>query len=101
MTHAALEKFLLLADRMILSNNPGEAEYGRGYQSGIKFYFDIGQHRFLPDHYCIAEIARRNGSRDVHAYVRGHHDGCMGLDPDMNFPLFFAEKERVQESVTV
>jgi hypothetical protein len=34
------------------------------------------------DHYSIANIARKNGSRDVHAYARGYSDGCKGLKPE-------------------
>jgi hypothetical protein len=81
MTYAEFENLLLLADRIIASNEPRKAEYGRGYRSGIKFHFDNDQPESLPDHYFIAEIARRDGSRDVHAYVRGYRDGCKGLKP--------------------
>jgi hypothetical protein len=82
MTYAELENFILLADRMIMNCVPRKAEYGRGYQSGIKFHFYNPQPGSSPDHYAIAEIARRNGSRDVHAYARGYRDGCKGLKPE-------------------
>ena len=82
MTFAELEKLILLADRMIMSCVPRKAEYGRGYQSGIKFHFYNPQSTTPPDHYQIAEIARKNGSRDVHAYARGYRDGCKGLKPE-------------------
>jgi hypothetical protein len=84
MTYAEFENFILLADRMIASNNLSKAEYGRGYQNGIREYYDNGQHESYLDHYFIAEIARRNGSRDIHAYVRGYCDGYRGLGPDVN-----------------
>jgi len=82
MTYSELEKLILLADRMITSCVPRKAEYGRGYQGGIKFHFYNPQPGSPPDHYLIAEIARKNGSRDVHAYARGYRDGCMGLKPE-------------------
>jgi hypothetical protein len=82
MTYAEFEKLLLLADRMIASSAPRKAEYGRGYQCGIQFHFSNAQPESLPDHYAIANIARRNGSRDVHTYSRGYRDGCKGLKPE-------------------
>jgi hypothetical protein len=82
MTYAEFENLLLLADRMIASCVPRKAEYGRGYQGGIKFHFYNPQPGSPPDHYAIAEIARKNGSREVHAYARGYRDGCKGLMPD-------------------
>jgi hypothetical protein len=82
MTYKEFEKLLLLADRMIASSAPKKAEYGRGYQSGIQFQFNNAQPESLPDHYAIANIARRNGSRDVHAFSRGFLDGCKGLKPE-------------------
>jgi len=82
MTYAEFEKLLLLADRMIAGSAPRKAEYGRGYHGGIKFHFNNPQPEIIPDHYAIAEIARRNGSRDVHAYARGYRDGCKGLKPE-------------------
>ena len=84
MTYAEFENLVLLADRLIASNDLKKSEYGRGYQSGIREYFDNGQQEAFLDHYFIAEIARRNDSRHVHAYVRGYTDGCSGLDLDMN-----------------
>ena len=82
MTFSDFENLLLLADRMIAGNNLRKAEYGRGYRSGIKDHFDNVQPESLPDHYFLAEVARRNGSRDVHAYIRGYLDGCKGLNPE-------------------
>jgi hypothetical protein len=82
MTYAEFEKFLLLADRMITSSSPRKADYGRGYQMGIQIHFDNTQLESLPDHYSIAEIARSNGCRNVHAFARGYRDGCMGLKPE-------------------
>jgi hypothetical protein len=81
MTYAEFENLILLADRMITSCVPRKAEYGRGYQSGIKFNFYNPQPESLPDHYSLVEVARREGSRDVHAYARGYRDGCKGLKP--------------------
>jgi hypothetical protein len=82
MTYSEFQKLLLLADRMITSCGPRKSEYGRGYQSGIQFHFSNAQPGSLPDHYMIADIARRNGSRDVHSYARGYRDGCKGLKPE-------------------
>jgi len=82
MTYAELENRILLADRMIVSCTPRKAEYGRGYTEGIKFHFNNPQSTSPPDHYAIADIARRNGSRDVHSYARGYRDGCKGLKPE-------------------
>jgi len=82
MTHAEFENLLLLADRLIASSEPRKTEYGRGYQCGIKFHFDDARPELLPDHYSIADVARRNGSRDVHAYICGYRDGCKGLKPE-------------------
>jgi len=82
MTFAELENHILLADRMIVSCSPRKMEYGRGYTEGIKFHFHNPQSTSPPDHYAIADIARRNGSRDVHSYARGYRDGCKGLKPE-------------------
>jgi hypothetical protein len=82
MTYAELENHILLADRMIVSCSPRKMEYGRGYTEGIKFHFHNPQSTSPPDHYAIADIARRNGSRDVHSYARGYRDGCKGLKPE-------------------
>jgi hypothetical protein len=82
MTYSEFQNLLLLADRMIASCAPRKAEYGRGYHSGIQFHFNNAQPESIPDHYTIADIARRNGSRDVHAYARGYRDGCKGLKPE-------------------
>lgn len=84
MTYAELQKLLLLADRMIASSAPRKAEYGRGYQMGIQFHFTNTQPGSLPDHYYIADIARRNGCRNVHAFASGYRDGCKGLKPEYN-----------------
>jgi len=81
MTFAEFENLLLLADRMIVSNNPSNAAYGRGYQNGIKAYFGNGHAISLPDHYYLAEVARRDGHRDIHAYIRGYRDGAEGSNP--------------------
>jgi len=82
MTYAEFENLILLSDRMISSCVPRKSEYWRGYNSGIKFHFQNGRQESLPDHYFIIEIARRDGSRDVHAYARGYRDGCNGLIPE-------------------
>jgi len=82
MTFEEFQSLLLPADRMIASNNQRKSEYGRGYQSGIKFFFGNPGLESVPDHYFLSEVARRNGSRDVHAYVRGYRDGCKGLNPE-------------------
>ena len=82
MTYAELQKLLLLADRMIMSCAPRKAEYGRGYQNGIKFHFNNPQSASPSDPYAIVDIARRTGSRDVHAYARGYSDGCKGSKPE-------------------
>jgi len=82
MTYAEFESLILLSDRMIASCVPRKSEYWRGYNSGIKFHFQNGQQESLPDQDFIVEIARRNGSRDVHAYARGYSDGCNGLIPE-------------------
>jgi hypothetical protein len=82
MTYAEFQKLLLLADRMITSSAPKKTEYGRGYHMGIQIHFNNDQPGSLPDHYSIAEIARRNGCRNVHAFARGYRDGCMGLKPE-------------------
>ena len=81
-TYAEFEKLILLSDRMILSCVPRKSEYWRGYNSGIKIHFQNGQQESFPDYYFIVEIARRDGSRDVHAYARGYRDGCKGLIPE-------------------
>ena len=85
MTYSEFQNRLLLADRMITGSSPRKVEYGRGYQSGIQFHFSNPQLTSPPDHYTIADIARRNGSRDVHSYARGYRDGCKGLIPE-DFP---------------
>lgn len=82
MTYAEFEKLILLSDRMSASCVPKKADYGRGYHRGIKHHYCNPQPESLPDHYFIVEIARRDGSRDVHAYARGYLDGCMGLIPE-------------------
>jgi hypothetical protein len=82
MTYEQFEKLLLLADRMIASPTLGKAEYGRGYHMGIQFHFNNAQPGSLPDHYSILDIARKNGSRNVHAFSRGYCDGCKGLKPE-------------------
>jgi hypothetical protein len=82
MTYEELQNLLLLADRMIVGCALRKAEYGRGYQNGIKFHFNNPQSTSPPDHYAIADIARSNGSRDVQAYVCGYRDGCKGLKPE-------------------
>lgn len=82
MTYAEFQKLLLLADRMIRSSAPKKTEYGRGYRMGIEFHFANGHPGSLPDHYGMADIARRNGSRHVHAFACGYRDGCKGLKPE-------------------
>lgn len=82
MTYAEFENLRLRADRLTAICNPRESEYWKGYRSGIEFHFQNGQQESLPDYYFIVEIARRNGSRDVHAYARGYLDGCKGLIPE-------------------
>jgi hypothetical protein len=82
MTYSEFQNLLLLADRMIVSCAPRKVEYGRGYQSGIRFYFCNAQAGSVPDHYAIVDIARKDGSRDVHSYARGYRDGCKGLKPE-------------------
>ena len=82
MTYAEFQNRLLLADRMVISCAPRKVEYGRGYHEGIKFHFNNPQVTAPLDHYSIADIARKNGSRDVHAYARGYSDGCKGLKPE-------------------
>jgi hypothetical protein len=82
MTYAEFQKLLLLVDSMIASCAPRKAEYGRGYQMGIQIHFNNAQPGSLPDHYSIAEIARRNRCHNVHAFARGYRDGCMGLKPE-------------------
>jgi len=81
MTYSEFQNRLLLADRMITGSSPRKVEYGRGYQSGIQSHFSNPQLTSPPDHYTIADIARRNGSRDVHSYARGYRDGSKGLKP--------------------
>jgi hypothetical protein len=49
---------------------------------GIQIHFNNSQQGSLPDHYSIAEIARRSRCRNVHAFARGYRDGCMGLKPE-------------------
>ena len=82
MTHAEFQDLLLLADRMISSRVSRKAEYGRGYSQGIRFHFNNPQSTSPPDHYLIADIARRYGSQDVHTFTRGYRDGCKGLKPE-------------------
>ena len=82
MTYAEFENLRLRADRLTAICNPRKSEYWKGYRSVIEFHFQNGQQEALPDHYFIVEIARRDGSRDVHAYARGYHDGCKGLIPE-------------------
>jgi hypothetical protein len=81
MTYAEFEKLLLLADRLIASCVPRKVEYGTGYQSGLKFHFHNPQSE-SPDHYRIADIARKTGSHYVHDYARGYRDGCNGWKPE-------------------
>ena len=57
-------------------------EYGRGYSEGIQFHFNNQHSTSPPDTYSIANIARRNGSRDVHSYARGYRDGYKGMKPE-------------------
>jgi hypothetical protein len=82
MTYAEFQQLLLLADRMIAGSALKKAEYGRGYRNGIQYHFNNPHPTSPPDHYFVADIARRNGSRDVHAYARGYCDGCRGLKPE-------------------
>jgi hypothetical protein len=82
MTYAEFEKLLLLADRMIANGTLKKAEYGRGYHMGIQFHFNNAQSGSLPDHHSILDVARKNGSRNVHAFAHGYHDGCKGLKPE-------------------
>jgi len=82
MTYSKFQKLLLLADRMSASCAPSKAEYGRGYHMGIQIHFNNAQPGSLPDHHSIAEIARTNGCRNVHAFARGYNDGYMGLKPE-------------------
>lgn len=82
MTYAELQKLLLLAERMMASGSPKKSEYGRGYQMGIQFHFANTHPESIPDHYAINDIARKNGSRYVHAFARGYRDGCLGLNPE-------------------
>lgn len=82
MTYAEFEKLILLSDRMSASCVPRKADYRRGYHRGIKLHYCNPHPESLPDHYFIVEIARRDGSRDIHAYALGYLDGCMGLIPE-------------------
>ena len=82
MTYAEFQKRLLLADKVIASCAPRKAEYGRGYQMGIQIHFNNTQPGSLPDHHSMAEIARTNGCRNVHAFARGYNDGYMGQKPE-------------------
>jgi len=82
MTYKEFENLILRADHLTAICAPWKAEYWRGYRSGIEFYFQNAQQGSPPDHYSIADIARRNGSRDVHAYARGYRDGCKGVKPE-------------------
>jgi hypothetical protein len=82
MTYAEFQKLLLLADSMVASCAPKKAEYGRGYHMGIQIHFNNAQPGSVPDQYSIAEIARVSGCRNVDAFARGYHDGCMGLKPE-------------------
>lgn len=82
MTYAEFEDLVLRSDRMIASCVPRKSEYWRGYNIGIKFHFCNSQPESLPDLDSIVEIARRDGSRDVRAYVHGYLDGCKGLIPE-------------------
>ena len=82
MTYTKFQKLLLLADSMIASCALKKAEYGRGYQMGIQIHFNNTQPGSLPDNHSIAEIARTNGCRNVHAFTRGYNDGYMGLKPE-------------------
>ena len=82
MTHMEFENLRLLADRLTGICEPKKAEYWKGYRSGIEFHFQYGLQESLPDHFSIVDTARRNGSRDIDAYVRGYIDGCKGLKPE-------------------
>jgi len=82
MTFAEFRKLLLLADSMVASCAPKKAEYGRGYLMGIQIHFNNAQPGSLPDHYSIAQIARSNGCRNVHAFARGYRDGYLGQKPE-------------------
>ncbi|MGW8285528.1 MAG: hypothetical protein ACWGPR_07385 [Candidatus Deferrimicrobiaceae bacterium] len=82
--YTEFQKLLLLADSMIASCTPQKSDYGRGYHMGIQIHFNNGHRGSLPDHYSIAEIARSNGCRNVHAFARGYLNGYMGLKPEYN-----------------
>ena len=82
MNYTEFQKLLLLADRMSASCAPRKSDYGRGYHMAIQIHFNNAQPESLPDHYSIAEIARSNGCRNVHAFARGYLDGYMGLKPE-------------------
>jgi hypothetical protein len=82
MTYAEFQNNLLMADRMISGCALQKVEYGRGYSEGIQFYFSHPHSTSLPDTYALADIARRNGSCDVHSYACGYRDGCKGLKPE-------------------
>lgn len=49
---------------------------------GIQIHFNNSQWGSLPDHHSIAEIARRNGCRNVVSFARGYLDGSMGVKPE-------------------
>ena len=82
MTYSEFQNCLLLADRMMAGCGLKKMEYARGYSEGIQFHFSNPHATSPTDTYLISNIARRNGSRDVHSYARGYRDGCKGLKPE-------------------
>lgn len=81
-TYTEFQKLLLLADRLSSNSAPRKSDYGRGYHMAIQIHFNNAHRGSLPDHYSIAEIARRNRCRNVHAFARGYRDGIMGMKPE-------------------
>lgn len=82
MTYTEFQKLLLLADRLSASCSPRKSDYGRGYHMGIQIHFNNAQSGSLRDHHSIAEIARRNGCRNVASFARGYLDGSRGVKPE-------------------
>jgi len=80
--YTEFQKLLLQADSLCASCSPQKSDYGKGYHMGIQIHFNSGHRGSLPDHYSIAEIARSNGCRNVHAFARGYLNGYMGLKPE-------------------
>jgi hypothetical protein len=80
--YTEFQKLLLQADSLSASCSPQKSDYGKGYHMGIQIHFNSGHRGSLPDHYSIAEIARSNGCRNVHAFARGYINGYMGLKPE-------------------